>query len=105
MLDKDFKKEWVAALRSGEFRQGKGRLKKYNGSTECNYFCCLGVAREICPALQGESNLALTWEDQELIGLSGNDHNELMKLNDGDKWHDIPRHSFKEIADYIEKNL
>ena len=34
-------REWVAALRSGKYKQGKGAL-----STE-DRFCCLGVACEI----------------------------------------------------------
>lgn len=32
---------WVKALRSGEYKQGQGQLRKYNS------FCCLGVACEI----------------------------------------------------------
>lgn len=34
-------KKWVAALRSGEYSQGRGRLRK--GDT----FCCLGVACDL----------------------------------------------------------
>lgn len=34
----DFAKQWVAALRSGEYQQGTGRLR-YKGR-----YCCLGVA-------------------------------------------------------------
>lgn len=32
------KKEWIAALRSGDYRQGRGQLR-----SEDNSFCCLGV--------------------------------------------------------------
>lgn len=38
MLTAEFKKEWVEALRSGEFPQGKNALKTQDG------YCCLGVA-------------------------------------------------------------
>ena len=40
-MNQEFKKEWVAALRSGEFIQGKNAL--------CvdNKYCCLGVACEL----------------------------------------------------------
>jgi hypothetical protein len=31
------KEKWIAALRSGEYSQGDGRLRSYKG------FCCLGV--------------------------------------------------------------
>lgn len=37
----EFAKEWVAALRSGNYMQGKGYLNKQGN------FCCLGVACEI----------------------------------------------------------
>lgn len=35
----EHRKEWVAALRSGEFEQGRDQLKREDGS-----YCCLGVA-------------------------------------------------------------
>jgi hypothetical protein len=34
--------KWVEALRSGDFKQGKGALRTIDGS-----YCCLGVACEI----------------------------------------------------------
>ena len=37
----DNAKKWVAALRSGEYKQGKGRLRQ----GDC--FCCLGVACDL----------------------------------------------------------
>lgn len=37
-MNKEIAKKWVAALRSGEYKQGKGQLR----DTE-NRFCCLGV--------------------------------------------------------------
>jgi len=37
-MNKDIKKKWVDALRSGEYKQGKGQLRLYDVS-----FCCLGV--------------------------------------------------------------
>jgi hypothetical protein len=41
LLDKEIKKAWVEALRSGKYEQGKHSLKKDN----C--YCCLGVLCEI----------------------------------------------------------
>ena len=35
-------KKWIAALRSGEYEQSKGKLKCRTG------FCCLGVWLDIC---------------------------------------------------------
>ena len=40
-MDAEVKKKWVAALRSGEYKQAKKQLR-YDGS-----FCCLGVLCEI----------------------------------------------------------
>lgn len=40
-MNRDIKDKWVAALRSGEYEQGKGRLR------EGDKFCCLGVLCDI----------------------------------------------------------
>ena len=40
-MNQEFKKEWVAALRSGEFIQGKNAL------CADGKYCCLGVACEL----------------------------------------------------------
>lgn len=37
-MEPAIKKEWLEALRSGDYQQGRGRLKLLNGS-----YCCLGV--------------------------------------------------------------
>src|SRR5690348_17476896 len=37
-MDPQIKAEWVAALRSGEYRQGSGTLR-----SDQDEFCCLGV--------------------------------------------------------------
>lgn len=42
MLTTEQIREWVAALRSGLYKQGRGRLKRGRG------YCCLGVANEVC---------------------------------------------------------
>ena len=42
----DNAKKWVEALRSGRFKQGKGRL--WNPTTD--EYCCLGVASELYAA-------------------------------------------------------
>lgn len=38
------RKKWIAALRSGKYKQGRGIL--YNKKN--NTFCCLGVAAIVC---------------------------------------------------------
>jgi hypothetical protein len=52
----DIKAKWVAALRSGEYKQGRGRLKfRREGSDEAE-FCCLGV---LCDILDKDNTLTV----------------------------------------------
>lgn len=105
-LPKEFKEKWVAALRSGEYKQGEAYLKNNAGQ-----YCCLGVAcmvayNGIPPNLLGEE-----WIDHSfklvpdiLRGDGNNDLvNDLSNMNDGGL--SIPKLSFHEIADYIEQHL
>jgi hypothetical protein len=108
----EFKKKWVAALRSGEYKQTKGKLC---GETEGVFgYCCLGVgyvvAKGINPFNTSSGYINGNKIDTEgipqiLIGDGhqdsgfGHQHRlELTKMNDSGK-------SFSEIADYIEANL
>lgn len=43
-MNRQVKKLWVKALRSGRYRQGANRLRQDNGSPK---FCCLGVLCEV----------------------------------------------------------
>ncbi len=45
--NKDALREWVVALLSGEFEQGRGRLKLIGIDGQPDEYCCLGVACEI----------------------------------------------------------
>lgn len=45
-MKKELKEEWVKALRSGKYKQGREMLRKnVNGE---DYYCCLGVLADIC---------------------------------------------------------
>jgi len=107
-----YKKRWLVALRSGEFKQGQGALRKeYRG----NYaYCCLGV---LCTLTKGKWNgdfrpagkdrngqrhkadpAYLPLRTRQLTDVSLERCQELASFNDkGD--------SFKQIADWIEKHL
>jgi hypothetical protein len=53
-MKKEVMKKWVAALRSGKYRQGEGQLKipaKHQGHVK---YCCLGVLCDIAPKTVGE---------------------------------------------------
>lgn len=102
----EYKKRWVEALRSGEYKQGKGALERGGN------FCCLGV---LCHTMREELNIprevggdgyyiyggssaSLTREWRETFDLQTQEVGELIIMNDAG-------HPFTEIADYIEGNL
>lgn len=112
--------EWVKALRSGDYIQGRGRLVD-NGDR----FCCLGVACNLSKAalewkieekpslwsMDGETDVLPKTIQEEFgffnrvgglkgggfIHIKGGEFKSLAEANDGGC-------SFEEIADYIEKN-
>lgn len=122
-LDKEVKKRWLKALRSGEYQQDKsGHLCSLEDENDlCTAtFCCLGVYADI--ELDG------FWEFQSKYGGYEEKiyklHLELENGNEQEYWyflpeeiipHDIqerlakmnddPSWSFEDIADWIEKNL
>jgi hypothetical protein len=113
MIDPEFKKEWVAALRSGYYKQGKYKLRN---SPRAQY-CCLGVACDISAkrgigdwhnidysesmrfAFITDSITSIPSPLRVELGITPDQQQTLIDLNDEqDK-------SFDEIADYIETNL
>lgn len=105
-LPKQEKQNWLKALRSGDYKQGKGMLKdEYSLNVGVEY-CCIGVYGEC-------NNIPITKDGLRFVGdnlegfiyetmekLIGQDQTStLIAMNDyGDK-------TFLEIADYIETNL
>ena len=106
-MTKEFKDKWITALRSGEYKQGTEAL--YDNFD--NTYCCLGVACIVAgltkESIDGEaiilkSNLPIKNNiPKELIGetIDNSFVQILIDRNDHKKW------SFKQIADYIQKNL
>lgn len=94
-LPTEFKEKWVAALRSGEFKQGRGALYK-NGK-----YCCLGVADKI-EGYEPDARDSILKHHENVPEIIRGDTEltaRLATMNDeGGK-------SFSEIADYIEQNL
>lgn len=108
---KEWKNPWVEALRSGKFEQGTGWLKSCewdeNGDIAQEAHCCLGVLAEVS-GLEAPNARCLNFSDGKsqysvVSGLTAIQQDKLISMNDGDNGHD--RHSFEEIADYIEKHL
>lgn len=101
-MDAELKTKWVAALRSGEYEQCRGKLHDGLG------YCCLGVFGVVIGIPRADLILRSAF-----TGAAGNNAPELMRLaeikpayekttlvsmNDSGK-------TFPEIADYIEANL
>lgn len=113
-MEKNLKTKWVKALRSGDYRQGQDVLVNTSGTN----FCCLGVLADV----QGCVWRLAKHDETELVpvspdggrawatdgaaylsksragGLNREKQHTLMQMNDAHK-------SFKEIADYIEREL
>lgn len=99
MLNENAKK-WVAALRSGQYKQCKNRL------THAGRYCCLGVACAISPLDRKKwvHDYTLPWQVMDWLGIINSqgefgsvvEGKALTVLNDDD---DL---SFEEIADIIE---
>ena len=122
-LDPEFKAKWVAALRSGDYKQTTLKLHRASGG-----YCCLGVVGILCglnselllekDAFCESENLGglLNKIPKQLLG-AGNveekDYNPLIEklacMNDGHHEDDFnptgKKYTFLEIADWIEENL
>ena len=113
-LSPAFKKTWLAALRSGKYKQGREYLHSDNK------FCCLGVAYDARGGKWNDYNETLIGQCDKLLSqfigdkppvpknvmrvleqINNNQTVEdyLIKLNDNKEW------SFKQIANWIEKHL
>ncbi len=105
-MNKAIKKKWIDALRSGQYRQTRDKLKSRNGG-----FCCLGVLCDIQDATWRWKEGDLYFVGQEAFlppekyrhDLSHETICNLAYRNDGEEGYH--KHSFSEIANYIEDNL
>ena len=106
-LPKAFKKKWLAALRNGEYKQGKGQLFNKHKNT----YCCLGVGCAVSgyakslDMYEGCSFIHFTAKKVPALIKGDCDNNIvsiLSKMNDGEGRKKV---SFKGIANWIEKNL
>ena len=113
-MNQEIKAKWVSALRSGDYVQGTGQLRR------SNKFCCLGVLCDLhaqehpeiaamqtdVHAYMGESgwppNEVTNWASGNFSVLApvsiGGDHMSLATHNDNGR-------TFLEIADAIESQL
>lgn len=105
----DLKTNWLAALRSGDFKQGTGHLRSAQGG-----YCCLGVLCEVAGWPHAESEdfrqgfearkgVTITIMPDEIaletLGLTLASANCLADMNDRQGY------DFVKIAAWIEENL
>lgn len=96
MMDAEMKAKWVAALRSGEYKQVRMVLRSEDG------FCCLGVLNEACGLPQTYHPTTTCFGDRRPNAPWGFDDNVSLKL----QWmNDREGKTFSEIADWVEANL
>lgn len=118
MTQREFLVKWIAALRSGNYKQGTGRLYEI----VCKTYCCLGVACDI--AIKEGVNVRRNFKNGRIYGglldnwvyqfvpnvaprfgeytikvIHNGRETSLSHLNDNDGL------SFSEIADLIEQQL
>lgn len=102
-LDPEFKAKWVAALRSGEYKQGRMSLRNRDG------YCCLGVACLVA----GVDDTEIEEYDEFIVSRHAARRPVLHPLmGDGEypipanlsKMNDSENKTFIDIADYIEQN-
>lgn len=91
------KTRWLAALRSGEWRQGRARLER-DGA-----YCCMGVLAKLLGRLDQHGrylglNAALLSANGRREVLPVETQNSLARMNDSGI-------SFAHIADWIEANV
>jgi hypothetical protein len=114
-MNKAVKERWVKALRSKKYRQGRRCLVSCDDSRHTRY-CCLGLLCRIegLEIKYGEavykkasvsSITQLPSDYRKYIGITKEDERRLMSMNDGNTIDGIRKHTFLEIADYIEENL
>jgi hypothetical protein len=101
-MDKDLKRKWVKALRSGKYKQGKETLNDGHG-----HYCCLGVMLRVAglSARQiSQRHYPLDISEARAL-LPHSICARLASMNDGVmKWSGNPQ-TFRQIAKYIEENL
>lgn len=110
---------WLDALRSGNYKQGRSRLKYKEKHEEEIRYCCLGVLCEVAEVewkFYGGDRFADEWDPlgeklstfipfvviEDFLGVKEDEFDEwdLANRNDG-RGEDA--HSFNEIADFIEE--
>lgn len=108
------KQKWVAALRSGEYKQGQKRLRNEEGFGDVTY-CCLGVLVDLyCKEHNTTFGQVCEYGREVLpdrvVEWAGIDPGLYQNNPEVDgrvlaEWNDIQMAGFDHIAELIERNL
>lgn len=94
--------KWAAALRSGEYKQGRGRLRFTSGLTGETTHCCLGVLAVVKGLKLSTDGCSIEGDGSNInykaLGLEKEHTETLVEMNDRGQA------TFAQIADYIENN-
>lgn len=105
-------KTWIAALRSGKYKQGNGKLCSVDFYGNKSY-CCLGVANDVLElgVLQSSAYLYRAYTELGLRDYDGSFIKENVRNSNLDGFadslaalNDSFNYTFEQIADYIEQN-
>jgi hypothetical protein len=112
-VDAEVKSKWIAALRSGKYTQGFGRLRS---GDDC--YCCLGVLCDVAgdgcwvaDSIVPDPNHSVLYVNGECSAYAVPQESLQYKLGIAEAiktlWlmNDLQQKSFNEIADYIEATL
>lgn len=62
-MNAEIKTQWVNALRSGEYKQGRHALRNLNADGTSGNYCCLGVLCDLHSKATGQ-----TWDGNKYLG-------------------------------------
>lgn len=110
-MNPEIKQKWVAALRSGEYQQGKHRLHSIGGK-----FCCQGVLTDLRVKAEGLAwgreraldGRRICWSDDTVAWAGISDPDVEVEINGtvAPLWeHNDTGRTFAEIANAIEEQL
>lgn len=112
-MNPDLKGPWLEALRSGEYLQGPGALRRDSAAGVS--FCCLGVLSEVAVAAGKVVFTPMTGykapgDAYHCDAMPSSEMNRVFGITDGTAgalagMNDTDGKSFAEIADWVEENL
>jgi len=110
---KEIKHKWLAALKSGDYIQGKGFLKVQEDSVENVSgkieHCCIGVLGEVCNFLNNKDENTDTKEETSPYKFLKNNLDSIIVMNLFEKndeeeyWKNNPPQDYSNVIPLIEK--